>query len=201
MNTILEEIKQFADRAHGDQMRKYEPARYIVHPVRVMELTRKYTNDISVLAAALLHDVLEDTDTSVEKIVEFLRPSLGEEATMRTVQLVKELTDVYIKKNYPHWNRYKRKRKETERLEKASGDAQTVKYADLMDNSIEIVAQDRDFGKRYLDEALKMLNKLKKGNPELRDRAMSLVTECLRELKAHQQGIDHQSSNTSPSRS
>jgi (p)ppGpp synthase/HD superfamily hydrolase len=58
---ILQEIIQFADLAHGKQVRRYTSERYIVHPVRVMETCRQYTNDISVLAAAILHDVLEDT--------------------------------------------------------------------------------------------------------------------------------------------
>ncbi|MGN6567929.1 MAG: hypothetical protein ACTHJ0_08255 [Flavipsychrobacter sp.] len=36
----LEEVIAFADKAHGSQMRKYTPERYIVHPIRVMELCR-----------------------------------------------------------------------------------------------------------------------------------------------------------------
>ena len=38
MNEILAAIRKFADEAHGEQKRKYTPERYIVHPVRVMEL-------------------------------------------------------------------------------------------------------------------------------------------------------------------
>ncbi|WP_297333190.1 hypothetical protein [Flavobacterium sp.] len=34
---ILHRIREYADDAHGSQMRKYTPERYIVHPVRVME--------------------------------------------------------------------------------------------------------------------------------------------------------------------
>jgi (p)ppGpp synthase/HD superfamily hydrolase len=58
---ILAAITDFADIAHGSQMRKYTPERYIVHPARVMRLCQEYTDDVTVLAAALLHDVLEDT--------------------------------------------------------------------------------------------------------------------------------------------
>ncbi|MBD0255325.1 MAG: metal-dependent phosphohydrolase, partial [Cytophagales bacterium] len=54
METALTTITAFADRAHGQQMRRYTPERYIVHPVRVMELCREYTTDEAVLAAALL---------------------------------------------------------------------------------------------------------------------------------------------------
>lgn len=69
MDRILEQIRDFADRAHGDQLRKYTPERYIVHPVRVMEQVQRITNDTTMLAAALLHDVLEDTATTADDIL------------------------------------------------------------------------------------------------------------------------------------
>ena len=180
METLLEKIKQFADRAHGEQMRKYTPERYIVHPVRVMESVKKYTNDDSVLAAALLHDVLEDTATTKEQIEEFLNTVMSNEQSKRVVRLVLELTDVYTKSRYPQWNRYTRKRKETARLEKTSAEAQTVKYADLIDNMKEIVNQDPDFAKRYLGEAKNLLKRLKKGNTELRELAINTLEKCLK---------------------
>ena len=61
---ILKKIKEFSDKAHEGQTRKYTPERYIVHRLRVMETLKLYTPDVTVLAAALLHDVLEDTTTS-----------------------------------------------------------------------------------------------------------------------------------------
>ncbi|MDF2448383.1 MAG: metal-dependent phosphohydrolase [Bacteroidota bacterium] len=61
MEIILDQIREFADKAHGEQMRKYTPGRYIVHPIRVMNTCKRVTYDICILAAALLHDVLEDT--------------------------------------------------------------------------------------------------------------------------------------------
>jgi len=35
MLSILDQIKNFAEQAHGEQLRKYSPERYIVHPARV----------------------------------------------------------------------------------------------------------------------------------------------------------------------
>ena len=72
MKETLRKVAEFADRAHGDQMRKYTPARYIVHPLRVMETVREYSQDEAVLAAAILHDVLEDTSTKKKEMREFL---------------------------------------------------------------------------------------------------------------------------------
>ena len=97
---------------------------------------------------------------------------------------MEELTDVYTTNNYPQWNRYKRKKKETERLEKVSPEAQTIKYADLMDNTSEIVQQDPDFAKRYLEEARKVLRRLKKGNSILRERAIEHVKTGFRDLES-----------------
>ncbi|HYH57162.1 MAG TPA: HD domain-containing protein, partial [Anseongella sp.] len=72
MEETLDEIKDFAGRAHRAQKRKYAGEPYIVHPVRVMEICREYTDDIPLLAAALLHDVLEDTAVRKAEMREFL---------------------------------------------------------------------------------------------------------------------------------
>ena len=99
MDDILKHITDFGDTAHGEQLRKYSPDRYMVHPIRVMETLKSHTCDICVLAAALLHDVLEDTPVTAEEIRKFLNKYLNEEEADRTVDLVIELTDVYVKKN------------------------------------------------------------------------------------------------------
>jgi (p)ppGpp synthase/HD superfamily hydrolase len=84
METVLAAITAFADRAHGQQTRRYTPERYIVHPVRVMELCREYTPDEAVLAAALLHDVLEDTPVTRAQMTEFLLTVMAPEAACPT---------------------------------------------------------------------------------------------------------------------
>lgn len=64
----LERNKQFADKAHGAQKRKYSGQRYMGHPVGVMHICKEYTDDLAVLSAALLHDVLEDIELSPEQL-------------------------------------------------------------------------------------------------------------------------------------
>ena len=185
MQDILEQIKDFADRAHGEQKRKYTPERYIVHPVRVMETCKEYTNDITILAAALLHDVLEDTPIIRDEMKTFLLTLVDPEKAERTVKLVEQLTDQFIHKNYPQWNRRKRKQKEAERLSKVSGEAQTIKYADIMDNSAEIINQDNDFAHVYLFECMAILKKIDKGDKRLYQRAVELLEKCIGQLKEH----------------
>jgi (p)ppGpp synthase/HD superfamily hydrolase len=169
MDKILEEIRDFVDHAHGDQMRKYSPERYIVHPVRVMEICEEYTQYLPVLAAALLHDVLEDTKTGKDEIREFLRKHMTGGQAHHALMLVVELTDVYVKADYPELNRDQRKSKEVERLAKISANAQTIKYADIIDNCKEITGHDAHFAPLYLKECKHLLTMCKKGNKQLYD--------------------------------
>lgn len=181
-DTLLEEVKDFADRAHGNQMRKYTPERYIVHPVRVMQTCKEYTNDLPILAAALLHDVLEDTPVTKEELQAFLLKLMSVDDAKRTVQLVEELTDVYVKENYPNWNRRKRKQKEAERLEKTSAAAQTIKYADIIDNAPEVTEKEPDFAQRFIPEYKALLQRITKGNPVLYEKAREVVNTCMAQL-------------------
>ncbi|WP_035456283.1 HD domain-containing protein [Algoriphagus terrigena] len=183
MDKILEEIRDFADQAHGDQMRKYAPDRYIVHPVRVMKMCQEYTDNLPVLAAALLHDVLEDTDTGKEEMLEFLQKHLSYTQAMKVLRLVVELTDVYVKADYPKLNRDQRKGKEAERLAKISPDAQTIKYADIIDNCKEITAHDAHFAPVFLKECRHILMGCKKGNRQLHKAAVETVDQELGKRK------------------
>ncbi|HEX8531510.1 MAG TPA: HD domain-containing protein [Cytophagales bacterium] len=179
METALATITAFADRAHGQQTRRYTPERYIVHPVRVMELCREYTADEAVLAAALLHDVLEDTPVTRKQMTEFLLTVMAPEAAYRTVRLVEELTDVYVKDAYPHLNRQQRKKREADRLAGTSPDAQTIKYADIIDNGTEMIRHDPAFARLFLREGKAALLKMTAGDSRLYQRALRTIDECL----------------------
>lgn len=182
MDEALHKIEKFTDKAHGEQLRKYSGERYIVHPVRVMEICKQYTEDITILAAALLHDVLEDTPVTKAEIYDFLKHVMNEALAAETVKLVVDLTDVYIKENFPQHNRKMRKLKELERLSNIHKKAQTVKYADIIDNSQDITENDADFAPVYLKEMHQLLLKMDKGNPDLYKRALTTVEECRRKL-------------------
>jgi (p)ppGpp synthase/HD superfamily hydrolase len=103
-----------------------------------MQKCQKYFEDVTILSAAILHDVLEDTEVSEGELYQFLSTIMDEAEAIRTTQLTVELTDIYTKTKYPRWNRKKRKRKEAQRLSKVSAEAQTIKYADIIDNCKEI---------------------------------------------------------------
>ena len=72
--SLIKKAQSFANNAHEGQVRKYGGEPYIDHPIRVAMLLIEFIPNISeeMVAAALLHDVLEDTDTTLDDlIVEF----------------------------------------------------------------------------------------------------------------------------------
>lgn len=177
--TILQQVQEFATHAHGNQRRKFEDAPYYVHLMRVMELCATVTKNLPILAAALLHDTLEDTPVTSRDLHEFLQSIMSSTDAKRTHHLVTELTDVYIKARYPRWNRSRRKQQEVIRLSGVSAEAQTIKYADIIDNSRSFSGIDDEFAEVYLKEAKTLLNAMTKGNALLRDKAMETVHDLL----------------------
>ena len=148
-----------------------------------METCSNYTSDIAVLAAALLHDVLEDTPVTKEEITQFSETIIGREDAERTVKIVEELTDVFIKDNFPDLKRKIRRAKEAIRLGTSSSEAQTIKYADIIDNAVDMTAHDKNFAPLYLSECKNILNNMTKGNPKLYERALGVVEECMMKVK------------------
>lgn len=147
---LYEKARHLAVQAHESigQTRKYSKRPYYTHVLEVAELVSKVTNDEDVLAAACLHDVLED--------VAPVNPSFNEdwilrEFNQRVLNIVVELTNVYTKEAYPQFNRKARKVLEHERLAKVSDEAKLVKRADLHHNSTEMDEQD-GFTKVWLEE-------------------------------------------------
>ncbi len=69
MIKILDVI-QFAAEAHKHQRRKYDQAPYVNHLIEVAHLISNIGNitDIEILSAALLHDILEDTETTKDEL-------------------------------------------------------------------------------------------------------------------------------------
>ena len=86
MSRLVEKALQFATAAHEGQVRKYTGEPYINHPVEVMRIVKTVSDDPAMHAAALLHDVVEDTDVTIEDIVR----EFGDDVA----QLVDDLTDV-----------------------------------------------------------------------------------------------------------
>ena len=65
---LLDKAIEFAVKAHSGTARRGKGFPYIVHPMEAMEIVATITSDQELLAAAALHDTVEDTDVEVEDI-------------------------------------------------------------------------------------------------------------------------------------
>ncbi|HEV7290938.1 MAG TPA: HD domain-containing protein [Devosia sp.] len=158
----------FATAAHGsiNQRRKYTGEPYIVHPKAVAEIVRTVPHDGPMIAAALLHDVVEDTPVTIEEILNEFGREVGE--------LVDWLTDVSLPSD---GNRRKRKHLDLLHTAKATPAAKTIKLADLIDNTRTIAKYDPSFWRVYKREKIALLEVLKEGDSTLWRRAVQTAAQ------------------------
>lgn len=123
---LLDRAIVFAVRAHAGTERRGKGFPYIVHPLEAMEIVATMTPDQELLAAAALHDTVEDTDVTIAQI----QTEFGD----RVAELVAMESDE------PHQSRDSienwRARKQTaiDRLARASRDAKIVALGDKLSN-------------------------------------------------------------------
>lgn len=139
----------FAAKKHAGQVRKYTNEPYINHCVAVANLVQKRGGSPDLVAAAVLHDVLEDADTTFTELAE----AFGD----RIALLVYELTDQFTPKVWSEINREGRKAMECARLSQISEDAKLIKLCDLIDNTRTITEHDPNFAVTYLREQADIL--------------------------------------------
>ncbi|MDX1522823.1 MAG: HD domain-containing protein [Anaerolineae bacterium] len=176
--TLEERAKQFAARAHGsiDQRRKYTNEPYINHPAAVVELVKSVPHTPEMIAAAWLHDTVEDTPTTNAQIASEFGPHVA--------LLVSMLTDV---SRPDDGVRKVRKALDRAHTALASPEAKTIKLADLIDNSRSIVERDPRFAEVYLEEKRLLLDVLAEGDPSLWAAANDMVRSAkMAKLKGEQ---------------
>jgi myo-inositol-1(or 4)-monophosphatase len=127
LNTeLLDRAIIFAVRAHAGTERRGKGFPYIVHPMEAVEIVATMTSDQELLAAAALHDTVEDTDVTVEDI----RREFGD----RIADLVASESDTFQEGVSEEDSWHSRKRAAIERLAKASHDAKIVALGDKLSN-------------------------------------------------------------------
>lgn len=131
MNTCAELLRvlAFAAEKHRQQRRKdAESSPYINHPIALARLLANEgdVEDLAVLCAALLHDTVEDTETTFDE----LAASFGE----KIAGIVREVTD---DKSLP---KAERKRLQIAHAAQASHGAKLVKLADKISNLRDLLA-------------------------------------------------------------
>ncbi len=166
MSELILRAKAFAFNAHNsiDQKRKYTGEPYTVHLESVAQLVASVVDDELMIAAAYLHDTVEDTAVTIADItIDF-----GSEVAY----LVFHLSDISKPEDGS-----RAIRKAIDRKHNAKGDARvhTIKLADLIDNSDSIVEHDKKFAEVYMEEKRLLLEVLEDGHPTLFNRAKNII--------------------------
>lgn len=133
--------RNFCIFAHGDQKRKYTGEPYFTHPATVAYIIESHGGTLEMIAAAYLHDVLEDTSITEHEILYHFGPEIK--------NLVVELTDV---SKTTDGNRAIRKEIDRLRLKTISPEAKSIKCADIQHNLESIEEYDKDFAMQYFTE-------------------------------------------------
>ena len=174
--TLIERARAFAIEAHTriDQRRKYSQQPYSEHLASVASIVASVSEDEEMIAAAWLHDVVEDTPATLYDV----ETALGKEVAL----LVENLTDVSKPSD---GNRATRKAIDRQHTAVASSRAKTVKLADLIDNLQDICKHDMRFAQTFLVEMGAALEVLDTGNQQLYQRAWKTYHRCQEKLRVH----------------
>ncbi len=175
MKEVIDAIL-FAATSHAGQFRKDGVTPYINHPVEVMHLLAHTGNiaDHEILMAAVLHDVLEDTDATTEE--------LSERFGHRITDIVIELTDdMSLPKE-------ERKRQQLITCTKLSSEAKVIRISDKICNVYDILyAPPGDWTvqrrKEYLQWASSVVAKIRGTNQALETHFDELIVESIRNLE------------------
>jgi GTP diphosphokinase / guanosine-3',5'-bis(diphosphate) 3'-diphosphatase len=152
---------RFAAHKHCDQRRKdVRKTPYLNHPIALASILHDdgHVTDAKVLAAALLHDTIEDTETTYDE----LRGAFG----AAVADIVVELTDVkFLQKKT-------RKRVQVSRAKRASDAARAIKLADKISNLRDILGSppadwSTERRQAYFDWAKQVVDQARGVNPKL----------------------------------
>ena len=127
MNTeLLDRAIVFAVRAHAGTERRGKGFPYIVHPMEAVSIVATMTADQELLAAAALHDTVEDTDVTVEQ----LRAEFGD----RIATIVSEESDSLPEDVSEEASWHARKQAAIDRISRTSREAKMVALGDKLSN-------------------------------------------------------------------
>ena len=171
--TLSEKARLFALAAFAatGQRRKYTGESYFVHAAAVAALVARVTQEEAALAAAWLHDIVEDTAITLGMI--------EREFDAEVAALVGMLTNASRSED---GSRPQRKAIDRAHLAGASARAKTIKLADMLDNLSTVVERDLEFARIYLPEKALMLDELRGGDAGLWQAVHEVITIGLQKL-------------------
>jgi (p)ppGpp synthase/HD superfamily hydrolase len=163
--TLLLDACAFATRMHDGQKRKFTGEPYVLHCLEVARMVAGAGCSTTMIAAALLHDVVEDTAATLDD----LRHGFGPEVA----EAVAWLSDVARPED---GNRAARKAIDRDHIAGAPAAVKTVKLADVVSNTRSIVDHSDSFARVYLPEMEQLLCLLTEGDRGLWDMARAEVS-------------------------
>lgn len=177
MKDLILKAARYAAIHHEGQTRKDGFTPYIVHPGRVaMAATLHPLATSEMVAAAWLHDTLEDTAATYAELLEIFGS--------RVADLVRELTNQFSKEQHPDKNRRARKALEIERLAGVSQEAKLVKLLDRRDNIKDAPGDDAGFLRLFAQETRDLMRAVGDADSEIRDEILAAVKSLLVEVEA-----------------
>tara|TARA_R110002095_G_scaffold208361_1_gene194011 strand:+ start:2163 stop:2801 length:639 start_codon:yes stop_codon:yes gene_type:complete len=124
---VVEHAIRLAAVAHKSQKRKSSGIPYIAHPMSVcLILMKAGFHEEAILAAAVLHDVVEDTDLTIEQLTEHFSADV--------IQYVKEMTEEKETSEGKKWNWRDRKQAHIDIMRQATLGARAIELADKLHN-------------------------------------------------------------------
>ena len=169
LNTaILDRAIIFAVKAHAGTERRGKGYPYIVHPMEAVEIVATMTKDQELLAAAILHDTVEDTNVTIDQI----RDEFGD----RVASLVASESDVMPEGVSEEDSWHARKQAAIDRLSNASHDAKIVALGDKLSN-MRAIARD------YAEQGDKLWNIFHTNDPKEHEWHYRGLAEALKELE------------------
>ena len=166
---LIQDALMLAIKAHDGQRRKYTGEPYSAHPIgvsKIIETIPDHTPEM--VAAALLHDVVEDTPVTLSEIKEAFGTTVAE--YVHFCSNVSEQSD---------GNRAFRKKMDADHFALGPAESQTIKIADLIHNSLSIIPHDQKFfHKAYKHEKQYLLDILTLADPILKGQAQSILDDA-----------------------
>ena len=174
---LLDRAIVFAVKAHHNTERRGKGFPYIVHPMEAVEIVATITSDQELLAAAALHDTVEDTEVTVEQ----LRAEFGD----RVADLVYAESDRFTEGVGEEDSWHDRKQAAIDRLASATHDAKVVAMGDKLSNMRAIW---RDYQKKG-DELWNIFHVTDKASHEWHYRGLAASLSELRGTFAYKEFV------------
>lgn len=131
--TLVSEAFVFAAKAHDGMVRKGTDIPYIVHPAEAAAIAASITNDEEVIAAAVLHDVIEDCGVTAQELSARFSP--------RVAEIV--LAESETKDDAPRESWDRRKQETIDKLSRSGRDERIVALCDKLSN-MRAISRDYD---------------------------------------------------------